>query len=264
MLNSTKNTSILAIILLLINLTTFPVNSEMRKSWSRNTNVNKTEDNKPLSPRDIIKIFHENAEKTDYESEKIAQEEHENNKSIESEMTTEMITSDEKEEYQVTEKSDDSEIIRNDEDDYREGKENIKNNNDEHKPNLTEKEREIIRRGLNLIVNGRGKKNNWIERIVPLFILPFLIQSAIVPFIVQTIKLLLLKSLFVGKTALLLFLLGFFRNMKGGHRSGAPYYLKDYSGGPDDRLYENYPNGDGYPAEGSPYFVHKRSAKSKE
>lgn len=112
---------------------------------------------------------------------------------------------------------------------------------------------------------GRGKKNNWIERIVPLFILPFLIQSAIVPFIVQGIKLLLLKSLFVGKTALLLFILGFFRNMKGGHhRSGAPYYLKEIPGsGPDDRLYDNYANDHGYQAEGAPYFVHKRSSDDK-
>lgn len=116
------------------------------------------------------------------------------------------------------------------------------------------------------MLSGRGKKNNWIERVVPLFILPFLIQSAIIPFIVQSIKLLLLKSLFVGKTALLLFLLGFFRNMKAGHhRSGAPYYLKEIPGsGPDDRVYENYANEHGYQAEGAPYFVHKRSSnKSK-
>lgn len=69
----------------------------------------------------------------------------------------------------------------------------------------------------------------------------------------------------MGKTALLLFLLGFFRNMKTGHhRSGAPYYLKEIPGsGPDDRLYENYANEHGYQAEGAPYFVHKRSSGSK-
>ena len=88
---------------------------------------------------------------------------------------------------------------------------------------------------------GRGKKNNWIERIVPLFILPYLIQSAFVPFIVQTIKLLLLKSLFVGKTALLLFVIGMFKSMKAERRTGTPYFLKELSNdGPNDRLYQPY------------------------
>lgn len=32
-----------------------------------------------------------------------------------------------------------------------------------------------------LCISGRGKKNNWVERLVPLFILPFLIQSGIFP-----------------------------------------------------------------------------------
>lgn len=89
---------------------------------------------------------------------------------------------------------------------------------------------------------ARGRKNNWLERIVPLFILPFLIQSAIVPFIVQTIKLLVIKSLLIGKTALLFFVLGLLKNSTAMKRSGVPYYLKEIPADerPDDAYYHHF------------------------
>jgi hypothetical protein len=64
-----------------------------------------------------------------------------------------------------------------------------------------------------------------LERIVPLLILPFLIQSAIVPFIVTKIKLLLFKSVLVGKFAIFLLLIGALKNFKGSNQAKAvPYY----------------------------------------
>uniref|UniRef100_A0A1I8MT87 Uncharacterized protein n=1 Tax=Musca domestica TaxID=7370 RepID=A0A1I8MT87_MUSDO len=59
---------------------------------------------------------------------------------------------------------------------------------------------------------GRGKKYEMVTRILPLFILPFLIQSAIVPFLVTKLKLLLMKSMLVGKLAIFLLIISAFRN----------------------------------------------------
>ncbi|KAM7360271.1 osiris 22 isoform 2-T2 [Cochliomyia hominivorax] len=59
---------------------------------------------------------------------------------------------------------------------------------------------------------GRGKKYEMVTRILPLFILPFLIQSAIVPFLVTKLKLLLMKSILVGKLAIFLLIISAFRN----------------------------------------------------
>ncbi|XP_075150005.1 osiris 22 [Haematobia irritans] len=59
---------------------------------------------------------------------------------------------------------------------------------------------------------GRGKKYEMVTRILPLFILPFLIQSAIVPFLVTKLKLLLMKSMLVGKLAIFLLIISAFKN----------------------------------------------------
>lgn len=91
------------------------------------------------------------------------------------------------------------------------------------------------------------------ERILPLFILPFLIQSAVVPFIVTSIKLFLLKSVFAGKIAILLLLLGALKShqnslyMKSLH--AAPYFA-----GPvlPERRFSGESIYDGYKAEGRP------------
>lgn len=101
-----------------------------------------------------------------------------------------------------------------------------------------------------------------LERIVPLFILPFLIQAAVVPFIVTMIKLFLMKSLFAGKIAVLLLLLGAVKNhqnsiyMKSMH---SPYFLKDYPPQyPERRIEQNsldngkLNNFEGYKVEGKP------------
>lgn len=96
---------------------------------------------------------------------------------------------------------------------------------------------------------------------VPLFILPFLIQSAVIPFMITMIKLFLIKSMVAGKIAVLLLILGAFRNhqnslyMKSMH---SPYYVKDWKDGP---FPQHYPERrietgfDGYKAEGKPNFV---------
>lgn len=59
---------------------------------------------------------------------------------------------------------------------------------------------------------GRGKKYEMISKILPLFILPFLIQSAIIPFLVTKLKLLLIKSILVGKLAIFLLVISAIKN----------------------------------------------------
>ncbi|CAG9785492.1 unnamed protein product [Diatraea saccharalis] len=59
---------------------------------------------------------------------------------------------------------------------------------------------------------GRGKKNGLMERILPLFIMPFLLQSAIVPLFLSMLKFMLFKSLMVGKLALILIIINAFKN----------------------------------------------------
>lgn len=76
---------------------------------------------------------------------------------------------------------------------------------------------------------GRGRKHDLISKILPLFILPFLIQSAIVPFMVTTLKLLVIKSIIVGKIAIFLLILSAFKNntkYSGGYE-GPPSYIVD-------------------------------------
>lgn len=76
------------------------------------------------------------------------------------------------------------------------------------------------------VFTGRGKKYDLISKILPLFILPFLIQSAIVPFVVSTLKLLLVKSIVVGKIAIFLLIVSAFKN-HGKYSFDAPpaYYV---------------------------------------
>uniref|UniRef100_A0A1B0GNV8 Uncharacterized protein n=1 Tax=Phlebotomus papatasi TaxID=29031 RepID=A0A1B0GNV8_PHLPP len=75
------------------------------------------------------------------------------------------------------------------------------------------------------IFAGRGKRLQLIARIIPLFILPFLVQSAILPFMVSTLKILLIKSIVVGKIAILLLILSAFKNYHRHHAAyEVPYY----------------------------------------
>ncbi|XP_053950984.1 probable myosin light chain kinase DDB_G0279831 [Anastrepha ludens] len=59
---------------------------------------------------------------------------------------------------------------------------------------------------------GRGKKYDMVTKVLPLFVLPFLIQSAIVPFLVTKLKLLLVKSILIGKLAIFLLILSAIKN----------------------------------------------------
>lgn len=90
-----------------------------------------------------------------------------------------------------------------------------------------------------------------ISRILPLFILPFLIQSSIVPFMLTTLKLLLLKSIVVGKLAILLLIIAAFKNHKQQQNmSETPYYLDPAPNRRSEAAFTAISGG--YKAEGRP------------
>ncbi|KAI5638873.1 hypothetical protein NE865_08575 [Phthorimaea operculella] len=65
--------------------------------------------------------------------------------------------------------------------------------------------------------SGRGSKSKkLLQRILPMFIMPFLIQSAIVPLFLGMLKFMLFKSAMIGKLALALILLNAFKNQNKG------------------------------------------------
>ncbi|XP_019545971.2 uncharacterized protein LOC109416385 [Aedes albopictus] len=80
---------------------------------------------------------------------------------------------------------------------------------------------------------GGGVKKMW-KYAMPLFILPFLIQSAIIPFMLTTVKLFLFKSFMAGKLAIFLLLLGAFKNFTS--KKDKEVYVKDLP----ERRYEPY------------------------
>lgn len=93
---------------------------------------------------------------------------------------------------------------------------------------------------------ARGRKQDLISKILPLFILPFLIQSAIVPFVVTSLKLLLIKSIIVGKIAIFLLIISAFKSHgHGGGYETPPAYVVD----PPSRRSEQTV---GYRVEGKP------------
>ncbi|XP_075974694.1 osiris 22 [Anticarsia gemmatalis] len=59
---------------------------------------------------------------------------------------------------------------------------------------------------------GRKKSKKLMQRILPIFIMPFVIQSAIIPFVLGLLKFMLIKSFLVGKLALTLIMFNAFRN----------------------------------------------------
>lgn len=98
------------------------------------------------------------------------------------------------------------------------------------------------------------------ERVAPLFVLPFLIQAAVIPFMLTTIKLFLMKSLFAGKIAILFFLLGALKSHQNSiymkSIQNPPLFLKDYPSPylPERRIettYDGY-KFDGYKVDGKP------------
>ncbi|XP_039495240.1 uncharacterized protein LOC120454210 [Drosophila santomea] len=82
---------------------------------------------------------------------------------------------------------------------------------------------------------GRGKKYDMITKVLPLFILPFLIQSAIVPFLVTKLKLLLVKSILVGKLAIFLLIISAIKN---GNKMVQSYEVPSYWAGEPSRRSE--------------------------
>lgn len=76
-------------------------------------------------------------------------------------------------------------------------------------------------------------------KILPLFIIPFLIQSAIIPFMVSAVKLLLVKTLLIGKTALMLLVFSALKNMYKNANQVYEVPLYNYDG--PMRRYENPP-----------------------
>ena len=67
---------------------------------------------------------------------------------------------------------------------------------------------------LKIILEGRKKKpkqKNLLQRILPMFLIPFLVQSAILPIILSGMKFMLLKSLTIGKIALVFMILNIIR-----------------------------------------------------
>ncbi|KAJ2942663.1 hypothetical protein O0L34_g2134 [Tuta absoluta] len=65
---------------------------------------------------------------------------------------------------------------------------------------------------------GKGSKK-LLQRILPMFIMPFLLQSTIVPLFLGMLKFMLFKSAMIGKLALALILLNAFKNQNKGRDS---------------------------------------------
>lgn len=91
-----------------------------------------------------------------------------------------------------------------------------------------------------MIILGRGRRHwDLIMKIIPLFIIPFLIQSAIIPFMVSGIKMLLVKTLVIGKSALLLLVFTALKNMY--KQANQVYEVPLYNYDAPMRRYENPP-----------------------
>lgn len=105
---------------------------------------------------------------------------------------------------------------------------------------------------------GSGGKKGY-EKYIVLFILPFIIQSAILPFMVAKIKILLLKSLFAGKLALLLFLLGALKSHTGygiskSYTQSTPFLFNPSPFLPDKRIEHNAPELNEYEKKAEPFI----------
>ncbi|XP_045495259.1 uncharacterized protein LOC123694008 [Colias croceus] len=62
------------------------------------------------------------------------------------------------------------------------------------------------------VETGRGKQKKLLQRILPMFVLPFLVQSTIIPIFLGILKFMLFKSLIIGKLALVLIIINAFKN----------------------------------------------------
>lgn len=81
-----------------------------------------------------------------------------------------------------------------------------------------------------------------LHKILPLFVLPFLVQSAIVPFLVSKLKLLLLTSILVGKVAIFLLVISAMKQAPKhyGHYETGPSYWGAEPSRRTEFLYNGY------------------------
>lgn len=92
-------------------------------------------------------------------------------------------------------------------------------------------------------------------KVMGMFVMPFLIQSAIMPLLVTKMKLLLMKSLLVGKLAIFLLVISAMRNNSNKQMQGYDMGSSSYWAGDPNRKYEVIPSNaaySGYRAEGKP------------
>ncbi|XP_037899323.1 uncharacterized protein LOC119643897 [Glossina fuscipes] len=106
---------------------------------------------------------------------------------------------------------------------------------------------------------GRGKKYNMVTKILPLFILPFLIQSSVMPFLITKLKLLLVKSMLIGKLAIFLVVISAFR--ANANKAMQTYEVPpNFWAGEPSRKYEltgaaSHPAYSGYRVDGKPAWI---------
>ncbi|GLV44237.1 Osiris 22 [Carabus blaptoides fortunei] len=65
----------------------------------------------------------------------------------------------------------------------------------------------------------RKKQKDMFQRLLPMFIIPYLVQSAILPMILMAMKAMLVKSLLIGKLALILVAINAFRSQMNAAQS---------------------------------------------
>lgn len=97
------------------------------------------------------------------------------------------------------------------------------------------------------------KRGGMMMKMMGMFVMPFLIQSAIMPLLVTKMKLLLVKSLLVGKLAIFLLVMSAMRNSK--QMQGYDMNPSSYWGSDPNRKYEVIATNNaygGYRAEGKP------------
>lgn len=90
-------------------------------------------------------------------------------------------------------------------------------------------------------------------RIIPLLIIPFMLQTAIIPMMLTMLKIMLIKSAFIGKMAILLGFINMFRvatnhggvythNVHLGHEQMPEHLASEHYGYKGDEEYGAYVN----------------------
>lgn len=93
-----------------------------------------------------------------------------------------------------------------------------------------------------IITAGRKKKKkDMFEKLLPMFITPYLVQSALIPMLLMSLKFMLIKTFFVGKLALVLIALNAFRTRYDDHNNMDKLMVNHYgyNGGEEYGAYVN-------------------------